>query len=434
MPNESSNWPRTLVVGPAFSKEYGTGTYISHLFSGCPPERVAVVTSVPNRLDWGRCSQVYRLGCSELRWPAVLQWANPQMDSGPMSENKLVVRRTPSVPSRILLKTFKLFFGTADFMVSPRISREMERWVRDFSPEVIYGHYGNIAAARLLIELKEMLAIPLVIHIMDDWGENMYLSGPLSARLRQAWKRVDCDVIACADVVAGICREMAEAFEQRYGRKWMSVPMPIDTRAWKDFARQHWDASSPFRIRYGGRIGWSIRESIVEVARMVDGFCAEGRAVEFHIRTPEPESLVGTLQGLRGVSIGNLEPYETLPASQAGADALLICYDFDPASFRGARYSMASKLTECMASGTPCLVFGPPGLPVVEYARRDGWGMVVDNPKDLKASMLRLMDEKLIREQMGRRALELVATRHDAFVVAEAFRKLLTSGVESKRL
>ena len=88
---------------------------------------------------------------------------------------------------------------------------------------------------------------------------------------------------------------------------------------------------------------------------------------------------------------------------------------------------MPGKLAECMASGTPILVYGPPGLPVVEYARRDGLGKVVDrcDPEALRAAICELMGSAALREQLGRTARRLAAERHDAKTISESFRVML---------
>jgi glycosyltransferase involved in cell wall biosynthesis len=118
---------------------------------------------------------------------------------------------------------------------------------------------------------------------------------------------------------------------------------------------------------------------------------------------------------------------------QAASDVLIICYDFDSESFRQARFSMPSKLPECMASGTPILVYGPAGLPVVEYARREGWGKVVDSPDPvaLQCALRELMDSIILREQLGEKAKRLAVEMHDAKMVSERFRSILKSEVEN---
>jgi glycosyltransferase involved in cell wall biosynthesis len=105
----------------------------------------------------------------------------------------------------------------------------------------------------------------------------------------------------------------------------------------------------------------------------------------------------------------------------------LICYDFDARSERMSRYSMPTKTAECMASGTPILVYGPAGLPIVRYGRGSGWAYVLSNP-DLSAIrevILQLATDTAMRESLGRRAMALAAQNHDAANVSQAFQQLL---------
>jgi glycosyltransferase involved in cell wall biosynthesis len=436
------DWPRILVVGPVFSQGYGQGTYLSHLFTGCPPERLGVLTRDPYPPDWSRFLRLYRLGEEELRYARWLAWANPHPPSGSETAATAMVeleRKKVSRPVRvarsILHRVPWALFGTSEMLTSPRVSRRLTEWAKAWNPEIIYGRYSKITTAALLLRLRDALGIPLAIHAMDDWAENQYLRGLLSRCLRTVWHRVDRELVARADVAIGICEEMSHAYQQRYNRPWTWLDMPVDQSVWEPYARRDWKANGTFRIRYGGRVGWSILDSIVAVARAVDRLRRGGEDVALDVRAFTPEVLAPRLEGLRGVTLQSPEPFQSLPVLQAAADVLLICYDFGEKSFRTARYSMPGKTAECLASGTPCLVYGPAGLPVVEYARRERWGLVVDDPSPeaLDQAILRLKSDADLRESLGCRALELVRLRHDASVVAEEFRRQLAETVTVAR-
>ncbi len=49
-----AEWPRILVAGPALSEACGVGTYLFHLFTGCPAERLGSLTLDPAPVDWTR--------------------------------------------------------------------------------------------------------------------------------------------------------------------------------------------------------------------------------------------------------------------------------------------------------------------------------------------------------------------------------------------
>ena len=125
-------------------------------------------------------------------------------------------------------------------------------------------------------------------------------------------------------------------------------------------------------------------------------------------------------------------PLTDLPRFQLEADLLVICYDFDAESFRQARYSMPSKMADCMASGTPILVYGPAGLPVVEYARREKWGKVVDSRDSevLESAICEIMTSALLRDQYGKKANRLAGEIHDAEIVSNSLKTILQNVID----
>jgi glycosyltransferase involved in cell wall biosynthesis len=315
--------------------------------------------------------------------------------------------------------------GEIFFRVEP--SQQLLSWVRDFEPQVIYGQCTTLNGVRFLRRMHQLLGIPLVLHFMDDWADTRYRKGWFAKAFRRHFESEFRELVQSADVAIAICQEMAEEYEKRYQRPVLWLPMPVELEAQQVVARRQWTAGRPFRVRYGGRVGWGIRESLADLARTVYALRKEGADVEFVIAAFEPETLPDICRTLPGVNVQIPGPLTDLPRLQAEADVLLICYDFDPTSFAQARYSMPAKLAPCMASGTPILVYGPAGLPVVEYARRDGWGHVVDqrDPVALQGAVRELMESALLREQLGRTAKHLASERHDAKVVSKRFYEVL---------
>jgi glycosyltransferase involved in cell wall biosynthesis len=180
-------------------------------------------------------------------------------------------------------------------------------------------------------------------------------------------------------------------------------------------------------------VGWAIRESLADLARAIHTLRQNGADVVFDLVTFQTEHVPAACLASTGVNVQIPGPLTALPRLQAEADVLVICYDFDPKSFRQARYSMPSKLADCLASGTPTLVYGPPGLPVVEYARREGWGKVVDrrDPAALQTAVRELMASAALREQLGRTAQRLAAERHNAKMVSKSFRAMLQKALRN---
>jgi glycosyltransferase involved in cell wall biosynthesis len=282
--------------------------------------------------------------------------------------------------------------------------------------------------------MQQALGVPLVVHFMDDWAETSYRKGWTARLLRPRFEAEFRELVRCADAAIAICQEMADEYEERYQRPVLWLPMPVELGAYQAAPRAQWTAGRPFRLRYGGRVGWAIRESLADLAEVVHVLRQEGADVVFDLATFETEAVPTACLASTGVAVQVPGPLAELPRLQAEADVLVVCYDFDSESFRQARYSMPSKLADCMASGTPILVYGPMGLPVVEYARREGWGKVVDSrdPEALRAAVRELMDSAALREQLGRNAKRLATERHDAREVSEEMRRILSTAIANR--
>ena len=365
----------------------------------------------------------------ELRLRAPFKWLVPAIVSGPVLPSASVFassakkaakvsfsRRLAQYPWRVFLRF--LGGGEALYRVGP--SPELLAWVQEFRPEVLYGHCSDLNSIRFLCLMRQALDIPLVLHVMDDFPEAHYCKGMAAKFLRRRYLNEFAELVRSADITIAICQEMAEEYKERYQREIIWLPMPVEMDAYQDTARTRWTAGEPFLLRYGGRVGWAIQESLADVARAVHAARQAGANLAFDLVTFQMEQVPDACFAASGVSVQRPGSLADLPRMQAEADVLVICYDFDQESFRRARYSMPSKLADCMASGTPILVYGPAGLPVVEYARREGWGMVVDrrDPVALGLAVRELMDSTVLREKLGTTAQRLAAERHDATAVS----------------
>lgn len=338
-------------------------------------------------------------------------------------------RRLVRYPWRVLLR----ILGGGEILSRVGPSPQLLAWVRQFEPDVLYGHFSSLNSLRFLRRMQRAMDLPLVLHFMDDFPEALYRGDLASRFLRPRYLAEFAELVRSADVAIAICQEMAEEYGQRYQRPVLSLPMPVELDTYQAAARTQWAAGHPFRLRYGGRVGWAIHESLADLARAIHTLRQEGADVAFDLVTFQTEQVPAACLASIGVSVQIPGPLGDLPRLQAEADVLVICYDFDQESFRQARYSMPSKMVPSMASGTPILVYGPAGLPVVEYARRDSWGKVVDrrDPVALQAAVRELMDSAVLREQLGRTAQRLAAERHDAKKVSENFRVMLEKALRN---
>ena len=433
--------PKVLCVGGVLSDRTGTGVYLRRLFGSWPAESVASVAASDSvqQPDWRSCCQHYCLGDAELKLTPLLRpFVPPRLSrilNSNVSQPHVVSGQEGSAPegnyarhfARMCWRGLLKIAGGGEAFYRFGISKQLLDYVTQFNPDVIYGQCSSLTSVRVLANIQKAFPVPLVVHCMDDWPTVIY-TRPVAERLyRQVYLMELFQLMKSADLLIGICEEMTAEYRNRYNRPVHYVGMPVDLKAYEGVSRQDWGPGRPFRLQFAGRVGWALNQSLSDIAHAIESLNSEGMNIILEIFTFNPLQLEDFCRESACVQVKDaIEPNE-LAHHQALADVLVVCLDHGTLPYRQARYSMPSKLPGCLASGTPILAYGPRGLPFIEYARRSGYGIVVDvrDACHLKAAIRNLFNSTELRESYGRKGMALAAKYHDAKVISLHFQELV---------
>ena len=432
--------PRVLVVtSNNFNLVTGGGITLTNLFRGWPNDRIANLHEDRTPEDSSVCQKFYRLSEDEIqwRWPFSLarRWYGRfKEDDPPTAQGGLQVME-PS--SRRWLGMIKRGMGEG----VPKyacLTNPLMAWVQDFQPTLLYAFLGSLEQIHLTRLLAERLRTPLVIHMMDDWPAVLYQSGWLAPFVGPVVQRALRQVLEQAAARLAICEPMCREYEMRYGYKFLAFQNALDTERWLPFSKTEWKAGRPFLLRYVGSIvPDGQRESLRDIARAVVNLFAEGVAIQLRIHAPRHESsyLHACDFPEDVVRIEGPPDPDSIASLLAGADLLVLPYNFDARSARYIRLSLPTKAPAYMMSGTPILVYAPGDVATAEYATCEAWGYVVSSPGQtgLMASLRVLLQNEALREQLGRRARLVAQTNHDAAKVRAAFWDTLCTAAKDVR-
>ena len=434
----SREFPRILVVtSNNFNLVSGGGITLTNLFRGWPSERIANLHEDRTPEDCSVCKNFYHLTEEEIRWrlpfSLVRPWYGRMKEQG---EPGCGQAGTPTFASaRGWLTLIKRGIGEG----VPKYAHVTDRlmtWVQDFRPTLLYAFLGSLEQLDLTRQLAQRLQIPLVIHMMDDWPAVLYRRGWLAPIAGPMLQRALTQVLDLAAARLAICDPMCREYEMRYGHKFLSFQNALDMERWMPFSRMNWKAGRPFIVRYVGSIvPDGQRQSLMDIAQAVANLSAEGVCIQLRIHAPRHESAYLHACGIPGDALhieGPPDP-ESIASLLAGADLLVLPYNFDARSARYIRLSLPTKAPAYMVSGTPILVYAPGEVATADYAVREGWGYVVASPgqSGLMAALKRLMTDEPLREALGRRARHVALANHDAARVRAAFWNTLCAAAES---
>jgi len=296
-----------------------------------------------------------------------------------------------------------------------------------FRPDVVYFRPVDAAQLFEVVEaLLEKIEVPLVLHMMDDWPARLRNSDPaageaLEGRLQR--------LVDASQVRIGISTAMAEAYSERYGGDWQVLANGADPSRYPALPKPARVEGQPFVIRYMGALADDMTyTSVCDVARVVSRLSAR-LPLRFEIHTMEwcrgkAEQDLGELPG---VVISGLVPKDRYEAVLGSADALLIAYNFDEHSVAYIGYSLANKMPECLASGSPVLAYGPRGVATIDYLAEAGVAEIVPerNERQLEEALLRLATDPGQGLRLGERAREFVERELSLGTIQHRFRSAM---------
>ena len=433
------NYPRVLLIGVGFNTYTPGGITFVNLFKGWPKNQLAVAAIGKDYIGCDVCDNYYLLGSLEDHWIWPFNYIKRTGNvSGPFTtwdpyKQNFADNKTPKPTlMRGLFYTILNALGINDLVKRLEVSNQFFEWAEAFSPDLIFCTLSTLKLIRFVDNLSLMMQLPSVVHMMDDWPSTIYRQGLFSPYMR--WRTdIEFRRLIARSTALGISQAMCDEYKVRYGKEFIPFHNPVDLNIWVKNSKKTWKTGSPFKVRYGGRIGTAIHESVIDIAEAIEEINESGIPVLFDLYIDLDENeFIKKISKYKSAIVHPKLPYEQVPISTAEADLLVIPYDFDNQSIRFIQYSMATKVSEFMASGTPILVYAPEQTAVVKYALSNKWGSVVSqrNKPLLKQMIIQLIQTPGLRESLGRQAQALATRNHDALKVREQFRRVLTETAE----
>jgi glycosyltransferase involved in cell wall biosynthesis len=184
------------------------------------------------------------------------------------------------------------------------------------------------------------------------------------------------------------------------------------------------DNRREYRIVYTGMIYDAHLDSVLNLVHALD--CLDGINIKLAIYTPRPPERLAKL-GIRGDHVTfHRVPHSNIASVQRDADILFLPLAFNSSYPELIKTASPGKLPEYLAAGKPILVHAPACAYISQYARQQGFGLVVDtlDPAELQRAIRRLLSDQGLRHELvlkARRAL----TRHEATSVSHRLQKHL---------
>lgn len=430
-------YPKVLIIGNHFDLKSGGGITMTNLFKGWDKERIAITAYKIENPDFARCENYYLLGDKECkqRFPYNFKTRGDGHKSGIINDKR---PGSASLDETSILSTkpknnyhkFLQYTGLVDHYIPKlEISDELLEWIKGYSPEIIYSMLASRELIRFVNDLGDDLGIPVAIHIMDDWpatissGQKGIFKYFWHSRINREFRRL----LSKSAVLLSISEAMSNEYLRRYGVRFQPFHNPIDVNFWNAYSRTKYERNEVFTVLYAGRIGTGLTYCLTDVAKAINNLVTKGYKIEFRIQSTTKSPILDELASFDFVKLNSVAPYSELPKIFSQSDLLLLPNDFDNKSIAFLKYSMPTKASEYMVSGTPVLLYSSSETAVARHAEKYKWAYVVsDNDTgNLETAIIALYENPRLRKRLGVAARDFAIRNYDDIIIRDLFRKSL---------
>jgi glycosyltransferase involved in cell wall biosynthesis len=438
-------FPRVLIVGQTFDNYTGPGITNTNLFKEWPRENLAIISRNENE-DWSICGLQYLIGYDEIAklWPfSYLQDKRPsiilskealnKIEALPFYLNNAHLENSELSTRQLIRNVIKKvlnFIGIFLFIDRIKLSENLYGFIEEFHPDIIYTQLSSLDLIRLTEGIHEKYKTPIAIHIMDDWPLIINKSGLFGFLWNKKTHRAFRNLIRKSSVLMTISNAMSQEYKRRYGLDCTAFHNPVESEfcLQKNDNRASAIKYNPYSLTYIGRIGNANEHSLQYFINTVANLNKQYPEIEFNIYSHDFENnKLKITYPNNSIHILPAVPYKDVPLILKSSAVLLLPLDFDKAAQTFAKYSIPTKTTEYMISGTPILVFAPSENAVTKYAHEERWGYIVDREDAilLQKAIIELLKNSDLRNKLIQNSKNTVAKNHDAVYIRNKFRETL---------
>jgi glycosyltransferase involved in cell wall biosynthesis len=436
------NYPRVLIVGETFRLNGGGGITLTNLFKDWPSDKLAVVTErIDETSSNSNCLKFYQLGHMELELPFPLSILFKTKNSGEVdiklnnikhTDNSNKIIQVAKSYIRETMNDIFILLGVYHFIYKTTLSNQLLDWISRYSPDIIYAQPFRYSDMLFIYKLQKRTSIPLAIHIMDDSISFLNKPNLLYFYWRKRTKTVFQQLINSSVIFMSISQFMSDEYYRRYKKIFIPFRNPIELNQWLPLIKNNWETCNTINIIYTGRLAIPNINSLLRFCEVVDNLNKSGLNIKFDIYSiDDNRRFRRKIKHLTGVYVNNSIPYEDIPKLIPKYDILLLPIDFNKTGIKYAKYSISTKTSEYMISGVPILLFAPKEVALTSYAIENNCMLSVteDKYEKLTDALIRLINDKSLRESLAKKAFDVVRKDSDANNVRQEFKFLLSSGI-----
>jgi glycosyltransferase involved in cell wall biosynthesis len=438
-----TGFPKILLISKTLINDVDSaGASLRNWFNDWPKDHLAQLYSGVGFESGAFCSCKFQIGPEERLFGKIFS----RLKASPLGDAGQPLRRTKTLNDfsnrkwwqKTIYNTGKLLTrsGLWEIVFPPRLSKRLNEWIMTFKPDVLFVQGCDISFMRLSLMIQRSYGIPVCFNIVDDWVEHLYeesFVAPLIQNVvRHSFRRL-AEVSTNRYTIGNL---MAEEYQERYGLSFTPLMQCDDVERFKCVKSVRERDWKNINIVYSGTLSLNRWRSFIHLAKAAEGLQTEGVTIKIMIYAPFiPAEAWDKLHKLPAITLHNALTDKDVPKALSDADILFLPESFDESIRAYIKLSVSTKAHLYMMAGRPILVYGPPEIATVVYAKREKWGYVVENEEVnyLSDALRKLLKNKELRDALVMKGKSVAAQNHHGKITRERLRNDLWNAAHAKK-
>ena len=293
-------------------------------------------------------------------------------------------------------------------------STELEDFIRDYNPEVLFFPIESyIHFNRINEYLVKKLGIPAVGIIWDDNFSYKVNRKNLGFLLHRYFlrKSVQRNISYCKKVFA-ISPKMQKECREVFGIEAELLTKGAKIEKSKTLHCEK--AELPLKMVYTGKLNLGRIDTVELLANVLGEINKEQIQIELDIYsgTVLHEKEKNRLNK-PGVEFRGHVTQDKIANIQEGADILLMVEALEGQHKYAARLSFSTKIVDYLAKGKCIMAVGPQDIASMEYLEENDAALIATSKQELYDVMIEILNNLDVLSEYGKKAFELVLSNHD---------------------
>lgn len=423
MNTEITLFPRLLIFSNScLSDKDSNGRTLKNFLIGWDKNKIAQFYIQNSCPDFDVCEKYYRVSDSQalksfLRRRPYGGEVTRSPENGENTARKTKKRRRNAVT--MLLR---------DFVWNRRkwMGEEFEKWVSDFSPQLILMQAGdNPFLMRLATDVAKQYNIPLIIYNSEVYYFKKYdyfRSGVFSKMFYPLFHKYFCkqfdNTVKYAKMSIYNCEMIQQAYDEKFSLPSTTI-YTASTLNHKSFDHK----TSGFVVSYLGNLGVGRHEALIDIANELQKISPEYK-LDVYGKIPNQE-VEDAFDKCNGISYKGFVSYSDVIRIMKESDLLVHVENFSKFYKKDLQYAFSTKIADSLSVGNCFLLYAPEEMACSKYLTQNDVAYVANDKTTLGNILEKLSESSEARKKYLSSALEIAEKNHNFYKNAKEFQRIL---------